>query len=72
MSRDTIPPGRRVVVHQYLPQKLIVRGRTLIVYDMELTLMVIKDWAARGSTRTEIEDILISALGSPPRLIQHN
>ena len=64
--RDTIPVGRQIVVHQFLPRKLMVRGKAVIVYDMELTLMMIKDWAAAGMTRVDIEDMLLTP---PPKLI---
>lgn len=60
MSHDTVPEGFRMVVHQFLPRKLTVRGQTVIVYDMELAVMMIKDWAARGMSRTDIEDLLLA------------
>lgn len=60
LTRDTVPEGFRMVVHQFLPRKLTVRGKTVIVYDMEFTIMLIKDWAARGMSRTDIEDLLLA------------
>lgn len=60
MIRDSIPVGRQIVVHQFLPKKITVRGKAVIVYDMELALMFIKNWAAKGMSRTDIEDLLLA------------
>ena len=65
--RDTIPIGRRLVVHEFLPRKLVVRGRDVIVYDMELQVMLVKQWGAQGWPRAEIEDLLLSP---NPRLMR--
>ena len=66
LSRDTIPKGSRLVVHEFLPQKVDIRGQTIVVYDLELMKMLCADWAKQGLTRDEIYDIWLEPA---PRLI---
>ena len=48
--------------YEPVAQPIIVRGQTVIVYDMELTLMLIKQWLEQGMTRTEIEDLMLEKI----------
>jgi len=47
------------------PERLIqrtitVRGKNIVIYHYELFLLMLKDWKARGMSREDIEDLLLS------------
>lgn len=43
-------------------QVLIVRGEEVVVYDLELAIMIARQWASQGMTRTEIEDLFLEKI----------
>lgn len=56
---DTVPEGSRLVVWSPIrPQILRHNGRYIVVYDYELTMMMIKQWREDGMSREECLEIM--------------
>lgn len=56
---DTVPEGSRLVVWSPCrPQILRHNGRYIVVYDYELTMMIIKQWRADGMSREDVFELM--------------
>lgn len=59
MSKDTIPKGSRLVLWSPIHPKILRwNGKYIVVYDYELTMMMIKQWRDGGMSREEVFELL--------------